>query len=42
MLEWLAQAIPEVNPTSLTTQGMYAGEQFAGMDGSNVMKSCSL
>jgi hypothetical protein len=27
-LKWLARAIPEVNPTSLTAQGMYAGEQF--------------
>ena len=28
MLKWLAQTIPEVNPTSLTTRGTYAGEQF--------------
>jgi hypothetical protein len=28
MLKWLAQTIPEVDPTSLTAWGMYTGEQF--------------
>jgi hypothetical protein len=28
MLKWVAQTVPEVDPTSLTAQGTYGGEQF--------------